>query len=338
MISRIECVPNFSEGRDASILAAIASAIQSIDHVQLLHQDTGASANRTVFTFAGEADQVFEAAYQAIKVAVEKIDMRLHKGTHPRIGACDVCPFIPLEGISLDELNEKVLEFGKRIHADFHIPIFLYEHSSTNLKRKRLASHRIGNYESLEARINEGIHLPDIGASFNPKFGGMVLGARAFLVAYNINLNTKDAKIAHEIAVRVRTLGRAIKENGKTRYQPGLLKHVRAIGWYIPEFGCAQVSINLVDFETTGLFEVFETVSRCAKELGVLVTGSELIGLIPLKALLQAGQAFNTNAEATEKQLLESAIKGLGLNDLANFSPEERVLEYCLEKKVDGQG
>ncbi|MEX2379185.1 MAG: glutamate formimidoyltransferase, partial [Vicingaceae bacterium] len=220
----IECVPNFSEGEDETTIAAIAAAIKSVEGVQLLHQDSGKAANRTVYTFAGEVHLVFEAAYRAIAVAVERIDMRKQNGEHPRIGACDVCPFIPISGISLKELIPLTKSFAEKVNRDFNIPIYLYEESASSEKRKNLAKHRQGQYEGLEKRIKSGKWLPDYG-SFNPKFGGCVMGARNFLVAYNINLNTTNAKTAQEIAYDLRELGRPIgKENGKTIYKPGKLK------------------------------------------------------------------------------------------------------------------
>lgn len=326
----IECIPNFSEGVNKETLQAIANAIKSVKGVKLLHQDSGIAANRTVFTFAGEIDAVFEAAYQAIKTSSELIDMRKHKGEHPRIGACDVCPFVPISGISLNELVPKVNSFAQKVSKELNIPIYLYEASAISEKRRNLANHRIGNYEALEERTSSKKWLPDFG-DYNAKTGGTVMGARNFLVAYNINLNTTDSKIAQEIAYDLRELGRPIgKQNGKTLYQAGELKKVKAIGWYIKDFDRAQVSINLVDYKITSLYQVFKTTERLSKSYNIEVTGSELIGLIPLEAILACGQSFLNHKEATEKDLIESAIKGLGLSELNTFEPAKRILEYVL--------
>ena len=329
----IECVPNFSEGRNEITIAAIAAAIKSVHGVKLLHQDSGKAANRTVFTFAGKLEAVFEAAFMAIKVAAELIDMRKHKGEHPRIGACDVCPFVPISGISIEELIPYVEEFASSVYHELNIPIFYYEYSATSEKRRNLGNHRIGNYEGLKERLASGKWLTDLGETFNATSGGCVIGARQFLVAYNINLKSKDANIAQEIAYDLRTLGRPIKEEGKkTVYIPGKLKAVKAIGWYIEDFKIAQVSINLIDFNITSISLVFEGTKEIAANYAVEVSGSELIGLIPLQALLEAGKYYHPNAtKATEQQLIESAIKGLGLGDLKPFDAQQRILEYVLE-------
>lgn len=326
----IECIPNFSEGANQEILAAIAKAIQSSKGVKLLHQDSGIAANRTVFSYAGEVDAVFEATFKAMQAASELIDMRNHKGEHPRIGACDVCPFVPISGISMQELIPLVNEFANRVAEELGIPIFLYEELASNETRRNLAKHRIGDYEQLESRIASKKWLPDFG-NFNPKTGGTVMGARNFLVAYNINLNTKDSKIAQEIAFDLRELGRPIgKENGKTIYQPGLLKKVKAIGWYIKDFDIAQVSINLIDYKKTSLYEVFETTKQLAEKYGVTVTGSELIGLIPKSALLETGKKYSLQADVEEQETINLAIEKLGLDELAPFDPKKRILEYVL--------
>lgn len=328
----IECVPNFSEGRNQKTIAAIAAAIKSVHGVKLLHQDSGKAANRTVYTFAGELEAVFEAAFMAIKVASELIDMRQHTGEHPRIGACDVCPFVPISGIEVEQLTPYVEEFANAVHQEFDIPIFYYEYSASSEKRKNLGNHRIGNYEGLEQRMKSGKWLADLGKTFNAKNGGCVIGARHFLVAYNINLKTKDANIAQEIAYDLRTLGRPVKKEGeKTFYIPGKLKAVKAIGWYIEDFRIAQVSINLIDFNTTSLGQVYDSTKEIAANYSVELSGSELIGLIPLKAILAAGRHYHHKpANATDEELIESAIKGLGLNDLKSFNPQQRILEYVL--------
>ena len=330
----IECVPNFSEGQDETTIAAIAAAVKSVEGVQLLHQDSGKAANRTVYPFAGEVQAVFEAAYRAIAVAVEKIDMRKQKGEHPRIGACDVCPFIPISGISLKELVPLTRSFAEKVSRDFRIPIFFYEESATSKKRKNLASHRIGQYEALRERLKNGKWKSDFG-EYNPSFGGCVMGVRKFLVAYNINLNTTDAHIAQEIAFDLRELGRPIgKENGKTIYKPGKLKNVKAIGWYIKDFDRAQVSINLTDFEKTPLHMVYEQCKLIANVFGVKVTGSEVIGLIPKAALLSCGKFYlKEKANATEEEYIQSAIEQLNLGELNNFDYKKRIIEYALMQK-----
>ncbi len=331
----IECIPNFSEGQNQDTIDAIVSAIKNIEGVKLLHQDSGKAANRTVFTFAGKLELVFEAAFMAIKVAAKHIDMTKHRGEHPRIGACDVCPFVPISGITIEELIPYVEAFAIEINKELNIPIFFYESSAKELNRKNLANHRIGNYEKLESRIISRKWLPDIGNEFNPKSGGLVTGARYFLVAYNINLKSTDANIAQEIAFDIRALGRPIeKKNGKTIYKAGLLKAVKAIGWYIKDFKIAQVSINLIDFNVTTLNQVFETTKEVAEKYGVELSGSELIGLIPKKALIDSGKFYNLNPEkATDQELIESSIKGLGLSDLKPFEYHKRVLEYALVNK-----
>tara|TARA_R110002096_G_scaffold125444_4_gene270989 strand:- start:4196 stop:5200 length:1005 start_codon:yes stop_codon:yes gene_type:complete len=329
----IECVPNFSEGVNQQTIEAIASAIRNVAGVSLLHQDSGVAANRTVYTFAGEMQAVFEAAYQAIKVATELIDMQIHKGEHPRIGACDVCPFVPISGISMEELIITTERFAQKVAQELNVPIFLYEYSAKSENRKNLANHRIGNYEALERRIVEKRWLPDFG-SFNAKSGATVMGARNFLVAYNINLNSTAANLAQEIAYDLRSLGRPIgKENGKTIYQKGQLEHVKAIGWYIEDFKRAQVSINLTNYKETSLASVFETTKAIAKNYGLEVTGSELIGLIPKQALLEAGKYYVKNASADEESQLNAAIKFLGLDELKPFDYKKRVLEYVIDKK-----
>ncbi len=330
----IECVPNFSEGQDPKVIEVIAESIRSTPEVKLLHQDSGFSAHRTVYTFAGELDAVFEAAFKAIQVADQLIDMRQHKGEHPRIGACDVCPFVPVSGITLEELIPHTLRFAERVAHTFGFPVFLYEASATSEERRNLAKHRIGNYEALENRMQKGLAQPDFGQSFNPKFGGMVCGARNFLVAYNINLNTKDVEIAKEIAYDLRALGRPVgKKDGRTVYQKGLMPHVKAIGWYIPEFEMAQVSINITDYKQAPIHEVFENTKKIATKYQTETRGSELIGLIPKEAILAAGEYYNQQKGATEKEKIESSIKGLGLNYLVPFDPNKRILEYVLFQK-----
>ena len=326
----IECIPNFSEGSNIETLNEIAKTIQSVKGVKLLHQDSGVAANRTVFTYAGEVDAVFEATYKAIQVATKSIDMQIQKGEHPRIGACDVCPFVPISGIKMNELVDKVSAFGEKVSNELDIPIFLYEESAKSENRKNLAKHRVGGYEELQNRITTKNWLPDFG-KFNATTGGTVMGARNYLVAYNINLNTKDAKIAQEIAYDLRELGRPIgKESGRTIYQPGKLQKVKAIGWYIEDFSIAQVSINLTDYQTTSLYEVFETTKELAEKYGVRVSGSELIGLLPKDALLETGKRYAKNKGLQEQEYIQLAVNKLGLSNLLPFEPNLRILEYVM--------
>ncbi|MEQ8909484.1 MAG: glutamate formimidoyltransferase [Vicingaceae bacterium] len=336
MKNLIECIPNFSEGQDPKVIAAIAQAIEAVDGVYLLHQDSGFAAHRTVYTFAGEASSVIEAAYQVIAVAHEQIDMRKHQGEHPRIGACDVCPFVPISGISIEELVPLVNALAKRLHREFKIPIHFYEENASSPFRKNLARHRVGNYEALKKRLLSKEWPADLGAEFHPRFGAMVLGVRDFLVAYNINLNTDDALIAQEIAYDLRELGRPMQVvQGKKTFKAGRLKFVKAIGWYIEDFKKAQVSINLTNYKKTPLHEVFETTKEIAEDYQVKVTGSELIGLIPKDALVEAGGFYLANRDATEAEKIQSSIKALGLDELLPFEPQKRILEYCIEAKVD---
>lgn len=331
----IECVPNFSEGSNTLIIDALKEVIATVDGVKLLHVDSGKAANRTVFTYAGELNVVFKATYKAIQLAVEQIDMRSQKGEHPRIGACDVCPFVPISGISLEELIPLVNSFAQKVSSDFKLPIFLYEESASIQQRKNLANHRVGNYEALEKRMYNQEWLPDFGKHFNAKSGGTVMGARNFLVAYNINLASTDVQLAKEIAYDIRELGRPLKvtKGGKRAFKKGLLKKVKAIGWYIDDFKKAQVSINLTDYKTTSLHEVFETAKELALQYNTSVTGSELIGLIPKEAILQTGQLYHKNDHASEKELIQLAIDELGLSELYFFDPNKRILEFVLNSQ-----
>jgi glutamate formiminotransferase len=319
----LECVPNFSEGRDPSIIDAIANAICSVDGVRLLHVDPGYDANRTVYTLAGEPAVVEEAAFRAIVKAYELIDMRQHQGAHPRIGACDVCPIIPLGDSTVAEADEVVQRLGARL-GERGIPGYFYEHSARIPERKNLAQIRKGEYEGLEAKLQSPLWQPDFGPTdFQARFGAMVLGARNFLVAYNINLGTTDVGIAKHIAARLRESG---YKDDQGRQIPGLLKGVKAIGWWMDAYGCAQVSTNIVDIDAVSIRAVYDTVDALAHKLGCAAKGSELIGLIPEKVLLQAGQALLPSG-SDKHQILQAAIEYLGLN----IRPEERVLEYLLK-------
>ncbi|MBS4027432.1 MAG: glutamate formimidoyltransferase [Ignavibacteriales bacterium] len=340
----IECVPNFSEGRDKNILDAIAKEIESTDGVKLLDVDPGAATNRTVFTIAGTPNEVSEAAFKAIRKASELIDMRKHKGEHPRMGATDICPFIPIANVSLEECIELAKQLGKRVGDELGIPVYLYEYAATSPQRKNLADIRKGEYEGLEEKMNDKNWKPDFGSSeFNAKSGVTVIGVRDFLIAYNVNLNTTDKKLANEIAFRIREQGRAKKdadgkimkdENGETIKIPGTLKSVKAVGWVIEEYNRAQVSINLTNYHIASVHTAFEECVKEATSLGLRVTGSEIVGLIPKEAMLMAGKFYlarqGKSVGVPEKQLIEIAIQSLGLNDVSKFDPQKKIIEYVL--------
>ncbi len=340
----IECVPNFSEGRDMQVIRQITDQIEKIAGVKLLDVDPGRDTNRTVVTFTGEPEAVIGAAFQAIKKAGELIDMRRHHGEHPRMGATDVCPLIPVSGVTMEEAVVYARQLGKRVGEELGIPVFLYEYAATKPERKSLSAIRSGEYEGLEAKLKEPAWQPDFGVPrFNPSAGATVIGARDFLVAYNVNLNTDSVKLANAIAFDIREYGRVKTENGKAVPDdrgrpiriPGSLKYVKAIGWYIKEYGIAQVSINLTNINETPVHIVFDECCRRAAERGVRVTGSELVGLIPLKCLLEAGKYFlgkqHRTAEVSEEELIKTAVKSLGLDDLSPFDPDRKIIEYVME-------
>jgi len=332
----IECVPNFSEGKNANTLAAISAAIKSITGVKLLHIDRGEAANRTVFTFAGEPQQVVDAAFEAMKVAGTLIDMRTQKGEHPRIGATDVCPLVPIANITMEEVKEYALQLGDKAAKELKIPIYLYEHSAKSTNRKNLATIRSGEYEGLAQKMKSPEWQPDFGKHFNPQTGATVLGARNFLIAYNANLDTNSVDIANQIARDIRESGKVVKNaNGEKVRISGECKSLKAIGWYIEEYGKAQVSMNLTNFNITGIHEAYEACKKTAKKYGATVTGSELIGLIPLTAILDAGHFYanksgQLSTELTEKELIHIAVEELGLAELNPFNFEERIIEYLL--------
>lgn len=342
----IECVPNFSEGNDLSIIKQITDEIESVEGVRLLNVDPGKATNRTVVTFVGKPDAVIEAAFLAIKKAGELIDMSKHRGEHPRMGATDVCPLIPVSGISMEETAEYARKLGERTGKELGIPVYLYEAAQKDKKRSNLSIIRAGEYEGFFKKITQPEWQPDYGpAVFDAKRGATVIGARDFLVAYNINLNTTSTRRANAIAFDVREAGRVKKENGKTVHDaegkpvsiPGTLKSVKAIGWFIEEYGIAQISMNLTNINVTPVHVAFDEVCRKADERGVRVTGSELVGLVPLRCLLEAGKYFlkkqKRSTGVSEKELVRIAIRSLGLNELTPFNPQERVIEYLLESK-----
>ncbi|HEX5624890.1 MAG TPA: glutamate formimidoyltransferase, partial [Saprospiraceae bacterium] len=344
----IECVPNFSEGRDESTIQALRDAVSRVSGVRLLHVDPGKSTNRTVFTFAGAPEAVIEAAFQAISVAAQKIDMRNHKGEHPRMGATDVCPLIPISGISMEETVVYAKKLAERVGNELGIPVYLYEAAASAPHRRNLAEIRSGEYEGFEEKMKLPEWQPDFGPKqFNARSGATVIGARDFLIAYNVNLNTRSVKLANEVAYDIRENGRPQKDpvtgkflkdsNGEILRTPGACKSVKAIGWYIEEYGLAQVSMNLTNMHSTPLHEAFEACRRSAESLGMLVTGSELVGLVPKRALMEAGQYFLKKQKRSlgvpDDECIEIAIQSLGLNALGPFDPKTRIIEYMLEEK-----
>lgn len=339
----VECVPNFSEGRDAKTIEAITQSIRDVDRVKLLSVEPDKDYNRCVVTFVGEPDAVVEAAYRSTKVAAEFIDMSTHKGEHPRIGASDVVPFVPVAGVTMEECVRLANTYGARVAKNLNIPIYLYENAARSPERKNLATIRKGEYEGLRQKLQDPAWKPDFGSTeFNAKSGATVAGARKFLIAYNVNLNTPDASIAQEISLRIRESGRPLKnaagavvknEKGETIKVPGTLKAVKAMGVFLERFNIAQVSINLIDFETTPPHVAFGEVRKQARSLGTDVTGSEIVGLTPLSALLMAGRFYAGAAaasEKTEQELITLAIDKLGLSQLGPFIPEKKVIEFML--------
>jgi glutamate formiminotransferase/formiminotetrahydrofolate cyclodeaminase len=344
----LECVPNFSEGKDIKIIEQITAEIESVEGVKLLNVDAGKATNRTVVTFVGSPSRVVEAAFLAVKKASELIDMSKHKGEHPRFGATDVCPLVPVAGITMEETVEYARKLAKKIGEQLKIPVYCYENAAFEEKRRNLASCRSGEYEGLKDKLKNPEWKPDFGPSeFNKKSGAIAVGARDFLVAYNINLNTTSSRRANAIAFDVRERGRVKKkgnpltgkivkdENGNTVMIPGSLKSVKGIGWYIKEFGIAQISLNLTNISITPIHIAFDEVCKKAEARGVRVTGSEIVGLVPLKAMLDAGKYFlkkqNRSLGVSDKELLKIAVKSLGLNDLYEFKPEEKIIEFLLE-------
>lgn len=340
----IECVPNFSEGRNMGIIKQITDVIEQVEGVRLLDVDPGKATNRTVVTFVGNPHAVIEAAYQAIKKAGELIDMRTHSGEHPRMGATDVCPLIPVSGITVEETVEFARMLGKRVGEELNIPVYLYEYASDKDYRKNLADIRSGEYEGLSAKIVKPEWTPDYGkAAFNPQSGATVIGARDFLIAYNVNVNTTSTRRANAVAFDIREKGRQRKDangkvvkdaNGEPLWDAGLLKSVKAIGWFIEEYGVAQISVNLTNMNVTPLHVLFDTACERATARGMRVTGSELVGLVPLQAMLEAGKYFLQKQQRSigvgEAELIRIAVKSLGLDELGPFEPEKKIIEYRL--------
>jgi glutamate formiminotransferase/formiminotetrahydrofolate cyclodeaminase len=339
----IECVPNFSEGRDPELIRKITDEIGSVEGVRLLNVDPGKATNRTVVTFVGRPEAVVEAAFRSIRKAGELIDMSKHRGEHPRMGATDVCPLIPVSGISMEETAAWARRLGERVGNELNIPVYLYEAAQSNRERSSLSVIRSGEYEGFFEKINQPGWEPDFGpVRWDARRGGTVIGARDFLVAYNVNLNTVSVRRANAIAFDVREAGRVRKagnkvvldERGQPVNVPGTLRCVKAIGWYIEEYGIAQISMNLTNLGVTPLHVAFDEVCRKAEARGIRVTGSELVGLIPLRALTEAGKYFlrkqHRSAGLSEKELLRLAIRTMGLDELAPFKPEERIIEYLL--------
>ncbi len=339
----IECVPNFSEGNDLSIIKQITDQIEAVEGVRLLNVDPGKATNRTVVTMVGTPDAVIEAAFSAIRKAGELIDMSKHKGEHPRMGATDVCPLIPIANISMEETAAYAQKLAKRVGEELGLTVYLYESAQPNKNRSNLSVIRAGEYEGLAQKIMQPEWKPDFGpVQFDAKRGATVIGARDFLVAYNINLNTTSTRRANAVAFDIREAGRTKKENGKTVLDeqgkpvviPGSLKCVKAIGWYIEEYGIAQISINLTNINVTPVHIAFDEACAKATARGLRVTGSELVGLIPLKALTDAGKYFlekqQRSTGVSEKELIKIAVRSMGLDELSPFKSEERIIEYML--------
>lgn len=337
----IECVPNISEGRDRAKIDAIAAVVETVEGVRLLDVDPGKATNRTVITFVGEPGPVCEAAFRLIKKAQELIDMRSHKGEHPRFGATDVCPLVPISGISMEETAEHARKLAARVGGELGIPVYCYEAAATEEKRRNLANNRSGEYEGLPQKLSDPAWRPDFGpAAFSDsvaRSGAIAIGARNFLVAYNVNLNTTSTRRANAIAFDIREAGRKVKQaDGSELQVPGKLKSVKGIGWFIEEYGIAQLSLNLTDITVTPVHIAFDEACRSAAERGIRVTGSELVGLIPKQSLLDAADFYLARQERSlgipERERIKLAVKSLGLDDLGPFDPQKKVIEYMLEE------
>jgi len=348
----IECVPNFSEGRRPEVIEAIAQSIRRVEGVKLLDVDPGKATNRTVITMAGAPEQVIEAAFQAIRTAASLIDMRQHHGEHPRMGATDVCPLIPIHGISMEETAAFAHQLAKRVGNELKIPVYMYEAAATRAERKNLATIRAGEYEGFGKKIKEADWKPDYGPEvFNEVAGATVIGARDFLLAYNVNLNTRSERRANSVAFDIREKGRVKRkgnpvtgeiikdENGEPLREEGMCKGVKAIGWYIEEYKMAQVSMNITDINQTSLHQAFDACVKSATARGLRVTGSELVGLVPLNVMLEAGRHYlklqGVSEGVSESELIHTAVRSMGLDAIAPFDPGKKIIEYLLE---DSQG
>ncbi len=343
----VECVPNFSTGRDPAEIRPIIAAIESVEAVRLLDVDAGRATNRTVVTFVGPPEPVIEAAFLAIRAAAETLDMRKHEGAHPRIGATDVCPLVPVSGITMDETVELARRLGKRVGDELGIPVYLYDRAATRPERSSLSAIRTGEYEGLESKLADPAWAPDFGpATYLAKSGATVIGARNFLVAYNVNLNTTSVRRANAVAFDIRENGRVKRSDdgltgdiergpdGEALREPGSLSSVKGIGWYIEEYGIAQVSLNLTDIETTPMHVAFDAASEAAAARGMRVTGSELVGMVPLSAILDAGRHYLRKQErslgVSEDELVRIAVLSMGLDDLRPFEAEKKIIEFAL--------
>jgi len=349
----IECVPNFSEGRDPAVIRQITAEIETVEGVTLLDVDPGKATHRTVVTFAGEPAPVMEAAVRAARKAKELIDMSKHRGEHPRFGAVDVCPLVPIAGVTLEECAEYARQLGQRLGEELGISVFLYESAASRPERRNLATVRAGEYEGLADKLARPEWQPDFGpAEFDPRYGATAVGARDFLIAYNVNLNTTSTRRANAIAFDVREKGRQKREgdgltgpvvrdaSGQEMWIPGSLKAVKAIGWFIEEYGVAQISMNLTDVQVTSLHVAFDEVCAKAQDRGIRVTGSEIVGLVPLRAMLDAGRYFlqkqQRSAGIADREIIKIAVKSMGLDDLAPFDPDKKIIEYVLAAKQGG--
>ena len=350
----IECVPNISEGRDRSKIDAIAAVVETVEGVRLLDVDPGKATNRTVITFVGEPEPVIEAAFRLMKKAQELIDMRGHKGEHPRFGATDVCPLVPISGVSMEETAKYARKLAERVGKELSIPVYCYEFAASEEKRRNLANNRSGEYEGLPKKLKDHTWKPDFGpAEFTDsvaRSGAVAIGARNFLVAYNVNLNTTSTRRANAIAFDIREAGRVLRDgdpltgkpildaNGEPQKIPGKLKAVKGIGWFIEEYGIAQLSLNLTDITVTPVHIAFDEACKSSEERGIRVTGSELVGLIPKQSLLDAADFYLARQERSlgisEREKIKIAVKSLGLDDLGPFDPQKKVIEYMLEDQT----
>jgi glutamate formiminotransferase / formiminotetrahydrofolate cyclodeaminase len=354
MTRLIECVPNISEGRNSALIRQVTDQVETVEGVRLLDVDPGKATNRTVITFAGEPEDVIEAAVRVVRKASELIDMSKHSGEHPRFGATDVCPLVPIAGVTMEECVEYARQLAKRLGEEVGTTVYCYENAATKPERRNLATVRAGEYEGLEAKLADPNWAPDYGpAKFNAKSGATAVSARDFLVAYNVNLNTTSSRRANAIAFDVREKGRIKRDgdpltgpvvkdkDGNPVWEPGALKCVKGIGWFIEEYGIAQISMNLTNITVTSVHEAFDECCKRAAERGIRVTGSELVGLIPLNAMLDAGRHFLRKQErstgVSDAELIKIAIKSMGLDELAPFDPREKIIEYVLEGARGGK-